>query len=698
MKLFHFIKPKKLIFIVIMLIALSQTAALAEGPYINYTYDFWGKAVPSAAGYLPVSVISGSSLNIGEFKNPGDMCFRDGVLYLLDSGNSRIVELDGSFKLINTLSPTDVDNNNIIFQEATGIFVDERKDIYIADKSAKAVYILNEKGVLVSRIEKPESDILPPGFDYQPYKVLADSAGMVYVISKGCYSGALQFDQKHDFTGFFGSEKVAVTAQLIRDLLWKRIMSKEQASKMVRYVPVDYNNFDIDPEDFIYTCRNDVQNQVGQIRKLNPLGENILWYFETGFSQIFGDQEHYWDYQSGYIDSVIIDVDVSDQGFINILDSRRGRVFQYDQNSNLLFAFGGKSNQQGTFKNPVSIESIGEKIAVLDNSTASLTVFNPTPYAQDVHKADILFNDGRYVAALQLWENALKYDHNYELANIGIGKAYEKQGRSKDALGFFKQANDRYDYSNAFYQYRSDMLHKYFPFFMLGIILLVILPFIIGRIMRKYKKDEYSLNVGKFRYPFYTMLHPFKGFSELKTEKKGSLTAANIIVFLFFTVSILIRQNTGFSFNYNKMEDFNILYTALGTMGLFVLWAVSNWSVSTLMEGEGKFTEIWIFSAYAILPFVLLMIPVTIISNFLTKDEAAFFYLADFITYAWAAVCLIVAIKEVHQFTLKRTILIILLTILGIALMVVLYSIVYSMFFQLIGFIKTIINEIMLRL
>lgn len=697
MRKFRLGKPKMFIFVVILVITLIQTVALAEGPYNNYTYNFWGKSIPSAANYLPESVISGSSLNVGEFKNPTDIFFDTKELYLLDSGNSRIVTLDRSLKLVNIIEPVDQNHQKITLQEATGIFVDQSQNIYIADKNAKAVYICDEKGLLISKIEKPKSDILPAGFDYQPYKVLVDSAGMIYVISKGSYSGALQFDQKHRFVGFYGSENVAVTAQLVRDMFWKKIMSKEQASKMARYVPVDYSNFDIDSEDFIYTCRNDVQSKIGQIRKLNPLGQNILWFNEKGFSQMFGDQESYWDFQLGSVESIIIDVDVSDQGFINILDSRRGRIFQYDQNSNLLFAFGGKSNQQGCFKNPVAIESIGEQVVVLDSSTASLTIFHPTPFAQDVHKADILFYDGKYVEALDLWKNVLKYDNNYELANVGIGKAYEKQGKFKEALDYYKQANDRLNYSNAFYQHRSDILHKYFPAFMLGIIVLLILPIILGRYMRKYKKDDYSIDIGKFRYPFYTMLHPFKGFSALKAEKKGSLLAANIIVFLFFIVSIFIRQNTGFPFNYNILENFNIIYTAVSTIGLFVLWVVANWAVSTMMDGEGKFKEIWIFSAYAILPFVLLMIPVTVISNCLTRDEAAFFQMAYFITYAWTAICIIMAVKEVHQYTLKRTILIILLTVVGIALVVVIYSIVYSMFFQLIGFISTIFNEIMLR-
>ena len=50
----------------------------------------------------------------------------------------------------------------------------------------------------------------------------------------------------------------------------------------------------------------------------------------------------------------------------SLLDRRRGRIFTYDHEGNLLYIFGGLGTQAGTFVTPVAIENIGNTIIVLD--------------------------------------------------------------------------------------------------------------------------------------------------------------------------------------------------------------------------------------------------------------------------------------------------------------------------------------------
>lgn len=89
--------------------------------------------------------------------------------------------------------------------------------IYIADKGAKCVYVINQNGQLLRKITKPKSDLVAANKDFVPLKVAVDNAGVVYILSLGSYEGAFMFDSQNNFLGFFGSNKVVVTLQLLID-------------------------------------------------------------------------------------------------------------------------------------------------------------------------------------------------------------------------------------------------------------------------------------------------------------------------------------------------------------------------------------------------------------------------------------------------------------------------------------------------
>lgn len=672
----------------------------AEGPYNNYTYDAYDKSVPTAAGYLPDSLITGDSLGIGALNNPTDIFYDNASkVYILDAGNNRFVVLSSDdLKVKNIISPTDKDGNALKLSEPTGIFVTTGGDIYIADKSAKQVYIFSVEGRLKDSIGCPETDLLPDGFDYKPSRVAVDSNGVTYVISYGCYSGALQFDAEHNFLGFFGSESVTMTAKLVLQKMWAKIVPKSMSSEQSRAVPVNYNNFDIDSQDMIYTTRNDVDSNVSQVRKLNYYGNNLLIYKSSGNTRTYGDIETYYDTKNGKIQSIISDVDVDPQGFFTILDTRRNRIFQFDKDSNLLFSFGGTSSQFGCFSEASSIETIGDKILVLDDKYSSLTVFNTTAYGKLVRKAASLLSDGKYSDCKDVCLEILKYDSNLTLANIGVGKAYQAEGNYKESLDYFYKANDPISYSNSFYEYRSAFLKDIFLYIAVGIAVIFIAFLIVSRVRKKKILSDYYIKISQYQYPFYVMRHPFKGHYMLKEDKRGSIKIASIIVFLFFVVNIFVRQNTSFLFSNSRSKDFNIVYTFVSTVGLFVVMTVCNWALGTLMDGEGKFKDIWTSCAYALMPYVVFMIPLTIISNVLVNDEGTFFYVATYLVYAWVFLGILMAVREVHQFTMLQTLLALGGTALGMIIVAALYAMAYSMLSQLISFLITVFNEILMRI
>lgn len=462
-------------------------------------------------------------------------------------------------------------------------------------------------------------------------------------------------------------------------------------------MPTSFINFDIDAENFIYTIRGGTGLGSGQIRKLNPQGTNIL-LDESGKTAAYGDLESYFNSQTNLtVSTTFSDIVIDEQGFFTVLDSTRNRLFQYDQNSNLLYAFGGSGARYGNYKSPVAVESLNGQLLVLDAGYGSLTRLVPTAFGENVRQAIALFNDGRYEDARESWEAILKQDAGYELANVGMGKVYEKMGDYAAAMSYYKIGHSQSGYSEAFAEKRDEGLRGHFVFLVIGAVVVMLGIVLLVNYKERHPKNEYAIHTSRRKYPVRCMGHPFKAYYELKVDKAGSLALANGILVLLALAAIMQTQLTGFHFNENRTDQFNLFVTLGSTLGVFVLFVLCNWAVSTLADGEGTLREIWIFSAYAMLPLVVTMLLVTLLSNMFSLEESAFLSIIQTVAYLWVGVNLLMAVREVHQYTTGKCILLLLLTLLGMYLLLLIVTLGYSMFTQLISFITMVINELRLR-
>jgi hypothetical protein len=198
----------------------------------------------------------------------------------------------------------------------------------------------------------------------------------------------------------------------------------------------------------------------------------------------------------------------------------------------------------------------------------------------------------------------------------------------------------------------------------------------------------------KLKFAFYLIFHPLNGYWELKREKKGDVYAASLILLMLVIIYILRRQITGFIFNYNIISQMNLLVQVTSVVIPFLLWCVANWCITTLVDGEGSIKDIYIASAYAFIPIVLLNIPMLILSRVLTVKELSVYTLIDGIAYIWTGFLMLTGIMTIHQFSLKKTILTIFIAILTMAIMVFLFMLFFSVIAQMINVVLLIYKEI----
>ncbi|CAM4364314.1 YIP1 family protein [Paenibacillus alkaliterrae] len=665
-------------------VGLSPKPAHAS-PYEGYTYSNWGEAVQSPIAYLPSRTITGQEIGIGPWTAPSDLfAAPDGNLYVLDSGNGRIVVLNSEWKAVRQMQGFQRNGQQESFNNPEGIFVTGAGHIYVADTENRRVVELDGSGAFVREIGAPKSEVISDNFEYFPRKVIVDKAGRIYVVARGVYEGIIEFDSEGGFTGFMGTNRVQFDPV---DLFWKTVSTKEQREKLIRFVPIEFNNMDVDADGFIYTTTADKQT-LAPVKRLNPSGIDVL--------RVNGSMGPVGDLSRER--SAFIDIDESGNGVYRTLDSTRGRIFTYNEDGNLLYVIGQLGNQIGTFKNPVAIESIGNRIYVLDRDLGRITEFAATKFGSLVGEANGLYSAGKHDAAAKLWEEVLRLDANYEMAYIGIGKSMLRKGEYKQAMTFLKLGNEREYYSKALTKYRREYMREHFGTYMTMVIALILVVMTVRRRMRLRKGASNRMRFLKeARYSLHVAFHPFDGFWDLKYENKGKLRIALIILFAVTVTMILKRQYAGYVVNYNHPLELNSIDELKYIVLPFLLWCVANWSLTTLMDGEGKFKEIVIATGYAMLPLILIYLPNMVLSNVISLREASFYYLLESAAGLWFVWLLFIGTMTVHQYTVTKTILTMLLTVVVMGVIIFLGLLFFSLIQQIVSFVYTIYQELSLR-
>ena len=181
----------------------------------------------------------------------------------------------------------------------------------------------------------------------------------------------------------------------------------------------------------------------------------------------------------------------------------------------------------------------------------------------------------------------------------------------------------------------------------------------------------------------HAVLHPFEGFEDLRWKKAGSLKYAFLIVAALFVAL--------------PDQLFSVVPYLMRSVVYFAAWVVGNWAVCTLLDGEGTMKNICIYSAYALIPYIVSVFVNVLLSHLLVRAEMVFFTTVSYAGLIWTGLLLFNAVRAVHQYSVPKTAAAILLTVFAMLVILFLAVLLLSLFQKVYVFFYSLYTEILYR-
>ncbi|MFA7075770.1 MAG: YIP1 family protein [Candidatus Izemoplasmatales bacterium] len=700
-------KTKKLLLILVLLlnfILLSVTFSVkVEGAsaYYTYTLNRKGELSETNEAYEAVEMIR--RLSDGSTLSGAKDLFidSDDYMYVADTGNKRVVILNenqevlfsfGSETLIKPLGIFVVDDLIYVADYGLGQVNSDIGSIYIY-KFDKTKTVLEEAITLDRVYQTPSSPILEKeNLIYRPTKIAVDNNHTMYIVNEGTTSGVLMVNDKNRFIDYFASNSFSLN---FWDRLERIIYQNNENVKMTKNIPTPVYNVSLDPKGYFYTVtQNNSENISGDnLKKINIGGVN---FFDNDM-YVYNDIVDSW---AGHQENIYA---VSSNGFL----------FEYDNLGNLLFAWGGKgvgNDKLGLFMSASSlaVDSNNNIYVIDDNSSRNaIHIFRETPFAAKIHEALDLYNNAKYVESIEVWEEVLRYNSMLDIAYRGIGLGYMMNEDYETALEYFTISRDQEQYSEAYWEIRNISLIDNMDKIIYLVVFIIILLNVLLYVNRRTKVFSFATDVkqkvmkypkaNQFFYMFHFLKNPADACYGVKQQKRSTMLSAWIILGLLFILYIVGLVYTGFIFNDIVIEETILVKEAFKIIIPILIFIVSNYLISSLMEGEGTFKAVFINTVGALMPILVIYPFLIIISNFITLNEAFLYNFGMFGMIIWAVILLYFNIKETHNYSVGQTFVNIFVSLIFMLVIIIILLIVYLMITQVSSFVSDLIKEVILR-
>lgn len=207
-----------------------------------------------------------------------------------------------------------------------------------------------------------------------------------------------------------------------------------------------------------------------------------------------------------------------------------------------------------------------------------------------------------------------------------------------------------------------------------------------------------------FKLCVMMLFHPIVVSEYIKKQrgdagfKRMSTVLVIVLLALALGVSVFSIYFTHYPLSTVSVRNANLLLECGKLFVPVLTWILASYAMTTILDGATKIGEAMIYNTLSLMPYVLFTVPVVLLSRVMDGGQAGLYYTLTGGQIAWVILLMIVGLKEMNEYSVKKTVLVVLLTVFTMAVIWATIVLLFTISSQFVTMIREVYYEIVYRL
>lgn len=194
------------------------------------------------------------------------------------------------------------------------------------------------------------------------------------------------------------------------------------------------------------------------------------------------------------------------------------------------------------------------------------------------------------------------------------------------------------------------------------------------------------------------LVHPMDAFEALKANRHR-LNALPIVVPLALVLAVRIAYIYLVHFPVASLNpaDTNLALEIVRFLVPILSWGIVTFAITSIWDGESIALECMATAVAGMMPYIVLAVPVALLSRILEADQQGFFAAANAAMYTWVGLLLFSGLMKMNAYTFKQAVQVTLVCLVGMLLFWAVFLLLATLVYQLYHFVQGILVELRMR-
>ena len=207
-----------------------------------------------------------------------------------------------------------------------------------------------------------------------------------------------------------------------------------------------------------------------------------------------------------------------------------------------------------------------------------------------------------------------------------------------------------------------------------------------------------------FKMCVMMLFHPLVVGEHIKKQRGDEQFKRTSVILVLIVLALALAENIfSIYFTHYPLSTVTVrkanLVLECGRMFVPVLtWVLASYAMTTILDGATQIGEAMLYNVLSLMPYVFFTVPVVLLSRVMDANQAALYNVMTGGLLLWAIMLMIIGLKEMNEYSIPKTVLIVLLSVFTMAVIWATIVLLFTISSQFVTMLREVYYEIIYRL